>query len=65
MDVTYSNDVMACARAETSSLARFAYHYKVYNQLVNVVNKAQKSYMGVTTGHIGCRVCNALFLSIN
>ena len=64
MNATYSNGRWTYARAEAKSLATFT-PYNAYNQLVSYVSEANIPYMGVTTGHIVCRVCNALFVYIN
>ena len=61
MNVTNSNGMKSCARAEAKSLATFTFIYKAYNQL----SEANFPYMGVTTGHRTCRVSNALFVYIN
>ena len=61
MDAIYSNGMKACAPAEAKSLATFTPPYKAYNQLVSFTSEANTPYMGVTTGHIACRVSNALF----
>ena len=65
MDATYSNGMMVYAPAEAKSLATFTPPYNAYNQIVSYVSEANIPYMGVTTGHIACRVSNALFVYIN
>ena len=65
MNATYSNGMSTYAPAEATRSVLFTPPYKAYNQLVSFVSEANTPYMGVTTGHIACRVSNALFVYIN
>ena len=66
MNATYSYSMRTYAPAEaTRSALLTPPPYEAYNQLVSYVSEANIPYMGVTTGHIACRVSNALFVYIN
>ena len=65
MNATYSNSMRTYAPAAATRFALFTPPIITHNQLVNLAYKANIPYMGVTTGHIACRVSNALFVYIN
>ena len=63
MDVTYSNSVVACARAEASRFAMLTPPYKSYNQRVNLTRKAKERIWALPLGTL-CAGCVKPFLCI-
>ena len=65
MDVTYSNSVVACARAEASRFAMLTPPpFKSYNQIVILTRKAKERIWALPLGTL-CAGCVMPFLCIS